>query len=296
MPFSFVSGLASAVGFSNVTSQGMYWWQVQYIFVAIVSLAHLIGVLCFVPDTPHWYYETNQLLQGNRVVRDFYSNPFDVIGTKAFIKQEAMTVMHSRYSLAIGAVVSFTMATCGINYSFFFEENVMTQSTHLADSSLTLILMCVGVCLSLVVSLISNSSSHIGIPRKLAITVGLVCMGISQTIGGCIIQYKSDSPWSVIVLLLILASFELGLGTFYWLYLPELTKVRRISLSVSVYWGVEVLMSLIYYLKNYYFTTYSLYYAHGLLNILLAVVIHCIGVETLGSSWRKLKMHLEEVN
>jgi hypothetical protein len=186
------------------------------------------------------------------------------------------------------------MGSCGVNFSFFFQDDGLSHSSPLNDSSVKLILISAGVCINIVASFFSNSDFNPGIPRKLAIAVGLSCMSVFQCIGGYLLQTHSSSQVSVFVLFMILASFEFGLGTFYWAYLSELLKVQRISLAITALWSTEVLMAFIYYQQSYYFSVCYLYYSHAAFNLLLAPLIYCFGVETLGTNWKELSDNFSE--
>mmetsp|Transcript_19796 Transcript_19796/g.36507 ORF Transcript_19796/g.36507 Transcript_19796/m.36507 type:complete len:460 (+) Transcript_19796:9614-10993(+) len=287
MPFSFVLGLAIAVSFATLDTthfDGILWWQIQYIVISCICFIHLLIIMFLIPDTPHWYYENSDQIQGDNVVRSWFKDTEDVIMNKAYVKDEAQTKMQSGRLLVVSSFVSFIMATCGINYSFFFDDNYISKAIHLEKAREKLMLMMGGVFVIIVCSIFSNR-----IRRKLAIVVGLVSMGLFQIIAGALIQYNINNLADGFILFMILASFEIGIGTFYWIYLPELLKVRRISLGISVYWGIEVVMSGIYYLKHYYFTTSIVYYAHGVLNVILAAILHFIGIETLGRGWRAIE-------
>lgn len=293
MPFSFVLGITVAVALGTVELSQPYWWEVEYALIAAVCVVHLVVLIFFIPDTPHWYYENDQAQAGNSVVRMCYRDPLSVISNKAYVKEEAATEISSYKSLAVSAsnfytVVSFAMATCGINFSFFFGNNNMSEAIHLENASVKLILMSAGFALIIVTSCLTNRNNYAGIPRKFAIVVGLGSMGVFQIIGGALLQNDIEGYIAGIVMFMILFTFEAGIGTFYWIYLPELLKVRRISLAISVYWGVEVVMCFLYYLQNYYFPVYSVYYAHGALNLLLTGVLQVIGIETLGHNWQEL--------
>lgn len=296
MPLSFTLGLVFSVLFGTLRADSLsilQWWNIMYIVVASISLIHLVSLIFFVPDTPHWYYENLEIIKGDEVVRNWYIDTTDVIRNKAYVKDEASTKIWSHRSLAVSAsnsqaVVSFAMATCGINFSFFFENNHMSSTVHMDSTSIKLVLMSFGLCLIIATSCLSNSDLYLEIPRKAAIVFGMTSMGVFQIVGGALIQCEISGYFYVIVMLMILISFEAGLGTFYWIYIPELIRVRRVSLAISVYWGVEVLMSVIYYLKSFYFSNASVYYAHGILNISLAGLLHFKGIETLGLNWKRI--------
>jgi MFS family permease len=102
VPFALVLGLATAISFMRLSDlQNINWWQLQYIGVAVISFIHFLVIALFFPDTPHWYYETNQPLKGDCVIRQIYADPREVIGTKICIKEESSVLGSSPYCLAV---------------------------------------------------------------------------------------------------------------------------------------------------------------------------------------------------
>jgi hypothetical protein len=102
---------------------------------------------------------------------------------------------------------------------------------------------------------------------------------------------ETDTVHLALVLVFFIA-FQSSIGTFYWIYIPELLKINDFCYPMVCLWGTQFLISMTFSFSNgpsggaYFYITFSLASA------IFAALIHIFGIETKGVRWTEIAREL----
>lgn len=145
------------------------------------------------------------------------------------------------------------------------------------------------IVLNFVVLLFSESTRYVGLRRKLVFVVGLCLLGAINFIHGTVKVVDSETDTTHITLVyLFFCVYQSTIGPFYWVYIPEVLKIKDINYPMACLWGVQFITAITFTFKSHGQGDTAFYYIFSIFCLISAALIQKFAVETQGRPWASI--------
>jgi hypothetical protein len=147
-------------------------------------------------------------------------------------------------------------------------------------------LLLVTVPLNIVVLCYSERKAYAGMYRKVVFVMGLASISIIYFIHALVKLTVAETDASHILLqCLFFSVYQCTIGPFYWIYVPEVLKIKDFCYPMACMWGVQFVTALSYSMKDKPNVDSVFYLLFSAISLVMAVLIHKFAVETKGKPW-----------
>mmetsp|Transcript_572 Transcript_572/g.880 ORF Transcript_572/g.880 Transcript_572/m.880 type:complete len:453 (+) Transcript_572:2751-4109(+) len=280
----FTAGICAAASMQLLKYQelnGLFWWQVGYIILISLIIIHVTLLITVLPDSPHWHFDKGNKEKAKDIIRKIFKNPFVVVDKKIEIKEEVRVDPESNQGIYITLIIAVASATCGFDFALNFSITL-----YVTDSTATAIifafsLLLTTILLSFIVIIFSDRFY-----RKAVFVAGFGCLSVISFIHGILKLGKADTDASHIVLVtLFFCVFQSTIGPFFWIYIPEVLKIKDICYPMACLWFAQLVCALFYNFKHKPHADEIFYMLFGSFSLISALLISKFAIETKGVPW-----------
>lgn len=119
--------------------------------------------------------------------------------------------------------------------------------------------------------------------RKLVFVIGLgILSAISLTHAIVKLTGNDSNTVHIALVSLLFCAYQSSIGPFFWIYIPEILKIKNICYSMAIMWFIQLVSALSFRQKGY--DTFF-YFGFSLCSFVSAVLISKYAVETKGVPW-----------
>lgn len=289
--------VAELLLFTDVTLY-MFWWQLAYIVLIVLTLIHISCLIFFIPDSPHSYIERGKTRLAKATLRKVMDHPVHVIDEFSVTRMSVRIDPESTQGIKIAlckskAVCAGALSTCGYDYSVNYSITLYINDSKLVAVAIGSALLASTVILNLIVLHFSESEGHAGMYRKLVFVVGLCLLGVINLIHALIKVAGSETDVSHITLIfLFFCVYQCTVGPFYWIYLPEVLKIKDICYPMAFMWGIQCVTAITFTFKYRHGADESYYFVFGSFSLIMACLIHRYAIETKARPWNIIAAEL----
>ena len=231
---------------------GINNWRFMLATESIPSLCFLFGLI-FVPESPRWLMKNGNesgalsilnIVSGeNSAMRELEEIKESLLQKKTSIKE----LLHPslRKVLIVGVLFSLFAHLTGIDTFIYYGPIIFLESGFQTDDAF-LASVIIGIT-NLVFTIIGMFMVDKFV-RRILLLVGMAVMGVSMAlVGFCMESSIISAKWTLLWIMVYIASFAMSIGVVIWVYLSEIypTKVRGQALSVAtmVLWMGNVILT-----------------------------------------------------
>jgi hypothetical protein len=99
-----------------------------------------------------------------------------------------------------------------------------------------------------------------------------------------VLGYKTNAAHITLVALFF-SVYQSSIGPFFWIYIPEILKIKDICYSMAFLWGTQLCIALTFLSKDLLYADIIYYFAFSFSSLGVAWLFHRFGVETKGVAW-----------
>lgn len=145
--------------------------------------------------------------------------------------------------------------------------------------------MCTLV-LNVAVISFSERRLYTDFPRKLVFVVGLCSISAITFTHAAIKVLGHDTDAAHITLVsLFFCVYQCSIGPFFWIYIPEILKIKDICYPMAFSWGTQLCIALTFLSKDLPYADVVYYFAFSLSSLGVAWLFHRYAIETKGVAW-----------
>lgn len=270
---------------SNYSGIMSYWWIFLYTFQALFGLTQYILLTYFYKydvrpmlDITHQQNSHNELvLNGEELVTEtFLMASYNHSGIK-FIDLFRKKI--HRKMMFLGIFIALLRQFCGINAIFLFSTilfNLM-GNTEMASRYMSL---SMGMFQFIASFTAMHTVDKFG--RKAMMVIGTYGMGVSLAVMVISFRYELGIAAMLTSLLAFNVSFQISLGTVFWVYITDIMIERAIGVVFFLNWfGFITVVFTLPYMLTFIGIDYT-YYLYAAINILSASILVVFMIETKG--------------
>mmetsp|Transcript_9234 Transcript_9234/g.17568 ORF Transcript_9234/g.17568 Transcript_9234/m.17568 type:complete len:427 (+) Transcript_9234:305-1585(+) len=274
----------------SLTETALIWWQISYIIFIGMVIIHICCLIFLVPDSPHSCIERGDLSHAKATLRRLMNNPGHVIDELEVTRNFVRIDPESYSGIKIALLCAFALSTCGYDYAVSYSIMLWINNDKFTAIVLGCSLLFSTVILNFLV-LCFSERMH----RKPVFVIGLCAIGMINFIHGFVKAIGADSDESHIVLVfLFFCAFQSTVGPFYWIYLPEVLKMKEISYPMSLMWGIQCVTAVAFAYKKKPEADTVYYFVFSYFSFVSALLISRYAIETKGRPWTVIVPMLNE--
>ena len=231
---------------------GINNWRFMLAAESVPSLCFLFGLM-LIPESPRWLMKVGNepgalsilnIVSGkNNAVKELEEIKKSLLQKKTSFKE----LFHPsiRKVLIVGVLFSLFAHLTGIDTIIYYGPIIFLESGFQTNDAF-LASVLIGVT-NLVFTIIGMFMvDRFG--RRILLLVGMAGMGVSMAfVGYCMESSIISAKWTLLWIMIYIASFAMSIGVVIWVYLSEIypTKVRGQALSVAtmVLWMGNVILT-----------------------------------------------------
>jgi sugar porter (SP) family MFS transporter len=231
---------------------GINNWRFMLATESLPSLGFLFGLI-FVPESPRWLIKKGDeqgalsilyIVSGKtNAVKELGKIKESLSRKKASIKE----LLHPslRKVIIVGILFSLFAHLTGIDTIIYYGPIIFLESGFQTNDAF---LASVIIGITNLVFTILGMLMVDKFGRRILLLVGMAGMGISMAlVGFCMESDIISAKWTLLWIIIYIASFAMSIGVVIWVYLSEIypTKVRGQALSVAmmVLWLGNVILT-----------------------------------------------------
>jgi hypothetical protein len=124
--------------------------------------------------------------------------------------------------------------------------------------------------------------------------VGLCLISAITLAHAVLLQLQlSSGPAYTALVILFYCVYQSSIGPFYWIYLPELMKIKDICYPLMCMEFCSLCVLFVFFFQDSPYDNPINYYAFGAVNLVTAGLIHWLAVETKGVKWTEVVERLQ---
>jgi len=246
--FQFTIVLGSLMGyFSNywLVSMGDISWRIMMSVMLIPTLIFMIG-LFFVPESPRWLIQKNQLEKAKIFLEKLNSKEEAALEIEAIqgslsAKTEtsfkAVFAKNYRLPLFIGISMAILQQVTGINAIMYYAPIIFEKSGLSINSAIqqTILVGVINLTFTIVALFYVDK-----LGRRPLLIIGSILMAISLITVYASFIFTLPSTVTLLAILLFIASFACSMGPLTWVVISELfpnaIRGKAMSLSIVFLW------------------------------------------------------------
>ena len=256
--FQFTIVFGSLMGyFSNywLVSMGDVSWRIMMSVMLIPTLIFMIG-LFFVPESPRWLIQNNQLEKAKLFLEKLNSKEEVVLEIKSIQRSlntktvsSFKTVFEKKYRLPlfIGISMAILQQVTGINAIMYYAPIIFQKSGLSINSAIQQTIMVGVINLTFTIVALFYVDK---LGRRPLLIIGSIIMAISLATVYASFIFALPSIVTFIAILLFIASFACSMGPLTWVVISELfpnaIRSKAMSLSIVFLWIACFLVALLF--------------------------------------------------
>lgn len=272
----------------------LLWWQVGYLMFIALMLMYISALVFILPDSAHWYYERGHKDKAKDLIRKIVANPAAVVERNFMIREEVRTNPESSQGILTATrkdklVIACAVATCGFDFAANYSILLKISGSQAANILYTLSLLLIALGLNLLMVFFSHSKGHVDFYRKHVFMLGLCVISALSITHAALILTGNDSDLShTVVVIVLIFVYESTIGPFFWIYIPEILKIKDICYPTSILWGIQLINSCTFTFIQNPGEDAILYIVLSTCSLVFAGLIYRLAVETKGVSWTEV--------
>lgn len=272
-----------------------YWWIFLYSFQSLFGLTQYILLTYF------YKYDVRPMLDINSQAsqnQDLAINAEELV-TETFIKtsynhtpikfMDLFCNKRHRKMMFLGSFIALLRQFCGINAIFLFSTILFNM---MGNTEMTSRLMTLSMGVFQFVASFTAMHTVDKFGRKAMMVIGTFGMGLSLVSIVVAYRYELGIPLMLASLLLFNVTFQISLGTVFWVYITEIMIERAIGVVFFLNWFgfITVVFTLPYMLKLIGID-YT-YYLYAGFNFVSGIILMIFMIETKGLTRQEIRMKL----
>ena len=231
---------------------GINNWRFMLAAESLPSLCFLFGLI-FIPESPRWLMKTGDESGALRIL-NIVSDKNNSLNELADIKESLLQKKSSikellnpslRKVLIVGSLFSLFAHLTGIDAIIYYGPIIFLESGFQTNDAF-LASVIIGIINLLFTILGMFLVDKFG--RRILLLYGMAGMGVSMAlVGFCMESSTISAKWTLLWIMIYIASFAMSIGVVIWVYLSEIypTRVRGQALSVAtmILWIGNVILT-----------------------------------------------------
>jgi hypothetical protein len=116
--------------------------------------------------------------------------------------------------------------------------------------------------------------------------VGLCALSLITLVHAVVKLVGSDNNAAHITLVsMFFCTYQGSIGPFFWIYIPEVLKIRDVCYPMAVLWGTQLLLSSAFTFKSTPYADSIIYIVFSACSLVCAALFKWYAVETKGVRW-----------
>jgi len=231
-------------------------WRWMFAVEAVPAFVFIFALLA-IPESPRWLVKQGRDREGRAVLIRVNG---ELVARAAYQEiQETLVLEHGRYrdlgrpglrrALLVGVVLSLFAHLTGIDVIIYYGPTIFLKAGFVNASSALLASVIIGGVNLLATFIGIAMVDRIG--RRRLLLLGLSGMGLSMAGVGFTLNQQAVAPlWTLVCILLYIASFALSMGVVIFVYLAEIyptrLRGRAMSIAIMALWLSNVLITQVF--------------------------------------------------